>query len=194
MINAKYLDIPQNRRRYVLVATRVRKEINLPFENKNKIKTLKDAIGDYDTFPAVEAGYTDDSDFQHSVASLSSLNMKRVKRTPKDGGSRLNWADDEELQLDCYRDHEGHTDVYSRMYWDKPSPAITTKFRYTSTGRYTHPEQNRGISLREGATIQSFPLDYVFHSKSQNEIARMIGNAVPPILAQKVANVIIYTN
>ncbi|MDZ7658709.1 DNA cytosine methyltransferase [Fodinibius sp.] len=187
VINAKYLGVPQNRRRYILVATRVRNEICLPAENKDEIRTLKEAIGDYKTFPKVEAGHTDDSDFQHSVANLSSLNLRRVKRTPKDGGSRLSWADDEELQLDCYKKHDGHYDVYGRMYWDKPSPTITTKFRYTSTGRYTHPEQNRGISLREGATLQSFPLSYVFHSKSQNEIAKMIGNAVPPKLAKKVA-------
>lgn len=186
VLNAKYLGVPQNRRRYVLIASRVKNEIKLPVENENEIQTLKDAIGDYKIFPKVAAGHIDDSDFQHSVAKLSSLNMKRVKRTPKDGGSRLNWADNEELQLDCYKEHDGHTDVYSRMYWDRPSPTITTKFRYTSTGRYTHPEQDRGLSLREGATLQSFPLDYVFYSKSQNEIAKMIGNAVPPKLAMKV--------
>lgn len=190
VINAKYLGIPQNRRRYVLVATRVRKKINLPPENKDEIKTLKEAIGNYSIFPEVEAGYTDDSDFQHSVANLSSLNLKRVKNTPKDGGSRLSWADDEELQLDCYKDHDGHYDVYGRMHWNKPSPTITTKFRYTSTGRYSHPEQDRAISLREGATLQSFPLDYYFDSKSQNEIARMIGNAVPPKLAKEIAKVL----
>lgn len=187
VINAKYLGVPQNRRRYVLVATRVRKRIKLPKENRDEIKTLKDAIGDYNIFPKVEAGYTDDSDFQHSVANLSSINLKRIKRTPKDGGSRLSWADDEELQLNCYKEHDGHYDVYGRMYWDRPSPTITTKFRYTSTGRYSHPEQNRALSLREGATLQTFPLSYVFHSNSQNEIARMIGNAVPPKLAKAIA-------
>lgn len=189
VINAKYLGVPQNRRRYILVATRVKDSISLPKENKNKdeIATLREAIGNTKKFPVVEAGHTDESDFQHSVAALSDLNLKRLKNTPKDGGTRLSWANDEELQLECYKDHNGHTDVYGRMSWDKPSPAITTKFRYTSTGRYSHPEQNRAISLREGATLQSFPLSYVFHSQSQNEIARMIGNAVPPKLAKEVA-------
>lgn len=191
VINAKYLGIPQNRRRYILVATRVKDSISLPKENKNEFVTLRDAIGNTKKFPVVEAGHTDESDFQHSVAALSDLNLKRLKNTPKNGGTRLNWADNQELQLDCYKEHNGHTDVYGRMSWDKPSPAITTKFRYTSTGRYSHPEQNRAISLREGATIQSFPLNYVFHAESQNEIARMIGNAVPPLLAQKVADSIL---
>ncbi len=187
IINAKYLGIPQNRRRYVLVATRVKEKINLPVENRDRIQTLKDAISDYDRFPKVEAGYTDKTVFQHSVAKLSDLNLKRIKKTPINGGSRLSWADDDELQLDCYKNHDGHYDVYGRMHWDKPSPTITTKFRYTSTGRYSHPEQNRAISLREGATLQSFPLDYYFDTNSQNEIARMIGNAVPPKFAKKVA-------
>ncbi len=193
VINAKHLGVPQNRRRYILIATRVRNSITLPSENKNKNEfvTLRNAIGNKRKFKPVEAGHTDASVFQHSVAGLSDLNLKRLENTPKDGGSRLSWADNEELQLDCYKDHDGHTDVYGRMYWDKPSPAITTKFRYTSTGRYSHPEQNRAISLREGATIQSFRFSYVFHSKSQNEIARMIGNAVPPLLAEKVAEVIL---
>lgn len=196
VINAKYLGVPQNRRRYILVATRVKDSISLPKENKNKNEfvTLRDAIGNAKKFPVVDAGHADESDFQHSVASLSGLNLKRLKNTPKNGGTRLSWADDKKLQLECYIDHDGHTDVYGRMFWDKPSPAITTKFRYTSTGRYSHPEQNRAISLREGATIQSFPLNYVFHSKSQNEIARMIGNAVPPKLAEKVGEVIIKTH
>lgn len=191
VINAKYLGVPQNRRRYILVATRVRDSISVPIEEKNEIVTLKEAIGNKDTFPAIEAGHVDDSKLQHSAAGLSETNMKRVQNTPLNGGTRLAWANDDRLQLDCYKNHDGHTDVYGRMFWDKPSPTITTKFRYTSTGRYSHPEQNRAISLREGATLQSFPLDYVFHSESQNEIARMIGNAVPPKLARSVAEVII---
>lgn len=194
VINAKYLGVPQNRRRYILVATRVKDSISLPEQNKdkNEFVTLRKAIGNKKTFPVVKAGHTDITNFQHSVAAVSELNLKRLKNTPKDGGTRLNWANNNELQLDCYKKHDGHTDVYGRMYWDKPSPTITTKFRYTSTGRYSHPEQDRAISIREGATLQSFPLDYVFYANSQNEMARMIGNAVPPKLAEKVAEVIIY--
>ncbi|XWN36722.1 MAG: DNA cytosine methyltransferase [Balneola sp.] len=191
VINAKHLGVPQNRRRYILIATRVRESISLPAENKNEFLTLRDAIGDKTKFKPIEAGHTDTTDFQHSVAGLSDLNLRRLKNTPKNGGTRLSWAENEDLQLECYKTHDGHTDVYGRMHWDKPSPAITTKFRYTSTGRYSHPEQNRAISLREGATLQSFPLDYVFYSDSQNEIARMIGNAVPPKLANEVAKVFI---
>jgi DNA (cytosine-5)-methyltransferase 1 len=72
------------------------------------------------------------------------------------------------------------------MYWNKPAPTITTRFISYSNGRYGHPEQDRAISLREGATLQSFPIDYTFLSESQGAIAKMIGNAVPPLLATAI--------
>jgi DNA (cytosine-5)-methyltransferase 1 len=95
------------------------------------------------------------------------------------------------LQLECYKNHDGHYDVYGRMAWGKPAPTITTRFIYTSTGRYTHPEQDRAMSLREGATLQSFPLDYKFYSTNKGSIATMIGNAVPPKLAEAVGQTIL---
>lgn len=187
VVNAKYFDVPQNRRRYVLIASRLNVNINLPIQNKKgEIPTVKKAIGDYKRFPVIPDGFTDESELQHSVAKLSDLNLRRVKETPKDGGSRLAWENDPELQLECYKNHDGHKDVYGRLYWGKPSPTITTRFIYTSTGRYSHPEQDRGLSLREGATLQSFPTDYKFYSNSQGDIATMIGNAVPPKLAKAI--------
>ncbi|MEX2438044.1 MAG: DNA cytosine methyltransferase, partial [Candidatus Babeliales bacterium] len=86
----------------------------------------------------------------------------------------------------CYKSHDGHHDVYGRMAWNNPAPTITTRFIHTSTGRYSHPEQDRGISLREGAALQSFPLDYNFYSTNKGAIATMIGNAVPPKLAKAI--------
>ncbi|MEX1013741.1 MAG: DNA cytosine methyltransferase [Candidatus Paceibacterota bacterium] len=186
VVNAKHFGVPQNRRRYVLIASRVQKEIMIPKGDKKNVKTVKDAIGDYSEFPPVKAGHVDESEFMHTVAGLTDINLKRIKKVKKDGGSRLDFANDETLQLDCYINHNGHTDVYGRMSWDKPAPAITTKFRYTSSGRYGHPEQNRAISIREGATLQSFPKEYVFHSNNVSVIGKMIGNAVPPELAKKI--------
>lgn len=188
ILNAKYFEVPQNRRRFVLVASRVNDSIFLPKQGRKKgnLITVKKAIGNYEKFPQIVAGTEDKTKFIHSAARLSELNMERVKRTPKDGGSRRAWANDPELQLECYKNHDGHYDVYGRMAWDKPAPTITTRFIYTSTGRYSHPEQDRGISLREGAALQSFPLDYTFHSKNRGVIATMIGNAVPPKLAEAI--------
>lgn len=187
VVNAKHFGVPQNRRRYVLVATRVLKRIKLPIGDKNNLKTVKDAIGDYSIFTKIEAGKNDKTCFAHTSASLKEINLERIKRTPHDGGDRRVWNDNQDLQLECYKEHKGHYDVYGRMYWNKPSPAITTRFVSLSNGRYGHPEQDRAISIREGATLQTFPLDYVFYSESQGTIAKMIGNAVPPKLAMELS-------
>ena len=185
VLNAKYFGVPQNRRRYVLLATRLKKKIELPEPDKENIITVRDAIGDLNHFPPIKAGYQDNSNFKHSVASLSRKNLQRIINTSHDGGDRRSWPI--ELQLECYKNHSGHYDVYGRMYWDKPSPAITTRFISYSNGRYGHPEQNRAISIREGAILQSFPIDYKFYSANQGAIAKMIGNAVPPKLAKQIA-------
>lgn len=189
VVNAKYFGVPQNRRRYVLVATRVRKTIRLPEEDRKNIKTVRQVIGDMAKYVPITAGTKDNTPFIHSSAGLSVLNMKRMKETLPDGGSRKSWKED--LQPDCYQKHDGHTDVYGRMRWGEPSPTITTRFVSYSNGRYGHPEQDRAISLREGATLQSFPESYIFHSQSQGTIAKMIGNAVPPLLAKAIAEVLI---
>ena len=185
VLNAKYFGVPQNRRRYVLLATRLRKKIELPKPDKTNVVTVRKAIGDESRFPSIKAGHQDDSQFKHSAASLSKKNLQRIINTDCNGGDRRSWP--KKLQLECYRNHTGHYDVYGRMYWDKPSPAITTRFISYSNGRYGHPEQNRAISLREGAVLQSFPIDYDFYSTSQGTIAKMIGNAVPPELAKRIA-------
>jgi len=185
VVNAKYFGVPQNRRRYVLIATRVKKEIKLPREDRRAIKTVKQAIGDYLKYPPIEHGAKDNSSFIHSSALLSDINLRRIRVTPHNGGGRLSWKDPA-LQLPCYKNHNGHTDVYGRMAWEGPSPTITTRFISYSNGRYGHPEQDRAISLREGATLQSFPEDYIFYSESQGTIAKMIGNAVPPLLAKAI--------
>jgi DNA (cytosine-5)-methyltransferase 1 len=201
VLNAKYFNVPQSRRRFVLVATRLvnlsnatkkgtcsekLENISLPKQMRRKLVTVADAIGNYKKFPKVSMGTKDETDFQHSVAKLSDLNLERVQKTPKNGGTRRAWQNNKRLQLECYKNHGGHYDVYGRLFWNKPAPTITTRFTYTSTGRYSHPEQDRALSLREGATLQSFPLNYKFHSTNQGKIATMIGNAVPPKLAEAI--------
>jgi len=191
VLNAKHYGVPQNRRRYILIASRINRVITLPKPDKENIKTVKDAIGDKKIFIPIKAGTIDKTHFIHTSSALSSINLKRIKLTPKNGGGRISWARIKGLQLDCYQDHNGHTDVYGRMFWDKPSPTITTRFDSLSNGRYGHPDQDRAISLREGATLQSFPLSYKFYSKDKNTTAKMIGNAVPPKLACRIAKSIL---
>jgi len=135
----------------------------------------------------IKAGEEDLNIPNHRSANLSNLNMKRIKATTQNGGSRTSWSKD--LWLNCHLDENGkpkagHSDVYGRMSWGKPSPTLTTKFNSITTGRYGHPEQDRAISLREGALIQSFPKNYIFYGSMQS-MAKQIGNAVPPKMAQE---------
>ncbi len=182
--------VPQKRKRFTLLASRVSK-IALPEPTNNK-KTVKDVLGAKNGFPKIEAGTKDESSFMHSSAGLSEKNLERLRMTAKDGGNRFRWSKIKEYQLDCYSDDEKiFRDTYARMWWDKPSPTITTKFYSVSNGRFAHPEENRGLSLREGATLQTFPAEYDFKSDKITWVARMIGNAVPPVFAEILGKTII---
>jgi len=94
-----------------------------------------------------------------------------------------------DLWLPCHRRVDGFWDVYGRMRWDRPAPTITSGCRSPSKGRYIHPEQDRGITLREAARLQGFPDDYAFYGTA-DDIARQIGNAMPVPLARAVARAV----
>lgn len=191
-IKANNYGVPQNRERYLLIASRISDKVTLPAEEPNDNLILRNFIGVENGFPAIEAGHRDNSDFMHTAANLSEKNKERIRKTPKDGGDRSNWKNDPELQINAYKgkDHI-FRNVYGRMYWDKPASTITTKFHSLSNGRFGHPEEDRAISLREGATLQTFPLEYKFKGPSIASISRQIGNAVPPELARRVGTYII---
>lgn len=111
------------------------------------------------------------------------------------GGDRLGFANDPELQLPCFiGKDDSFKDTFGRLFWDKPANTITTKFFSVSNGRFVHPEEDRALSLREGATLQSFPLDYKFRANSIAAIARQIGNAVPPAYARQIGLAIVENN
>ena len=190
IIDMSYYGIPQSRKRFSLIASRV-KEVRLPKKDE-KQALLKEFISEENGFPAISAGHKDSTDFMHTTAGLQSINLRRLAKTPKDGGTRMGWKDDPELQLDCYiGKDDSFKDVYGRMAWNKPASTITTKFFNISNGRFAHPEQDRGISLREGATLQTFPLNYVFKTTSIASAAKLIGNAVPPEYARRLGEVIL---
>ena len=99
------------------------------------------------------------------------------------------------MQLKCYAGKDNSfRDVYGRLYWDRPSSTITTKFLSISNGRFGHPDQNRGISIREGASLQSFPNDYNFETDSITTAARLIGNAVPPEYGRRLGQTLLELN
>ena len=184
--------VPQHRRRFTLIANRVT-DVEIEPEKRigNKL-TVRDVLGEKNGFFKIEAGHKDNTDFIHTAAGLKPINLKRLSRTEKDGGTRLAYVDDEELAPDCHKNNsKSFKDTYGRMWWDRPSPTITTKFFSISNGRFAHPEENRAISLREGAVLQSFPKDYIFKTISIEKTARMIGNAVPPKYAEAIGKAII---
>lgn len=187
IINANHYGVPQNRKRYLLIATRLSSFIELPKPEPNPQLTVSAFIGESNGFQRITAGHRDETEFQHTASSLSPANLRRIQLTAKSGGNRDAWKDDTELQIPAYRGRDDiFRDVYGRMFWDRPAPTITTRFNSFSNGRFGHPEEDRAISIREGATLQTFPKDFVFHATNLNSLARQIGNAVPPALAERI--------
>jgi DNA (cytosine-5)-methyltransferase 1 len=184
--------VPQHRQRFTLIANRVTgKEIEPEKKQREKL-TVRDVLGEKNGFPRVEAGHKDNTPFKHTVAGLEEINIRRLELTEKNGGTRLVYADNPKLAPECHQDNKTNfKDTYGRMWWDKPSPTITTKFFSISNGRFAHPEENRAISLREGAVLQSFPKDYIFKTTSIANTARIIGNAVPPKYAEAIGRAIV---
>lgn len=177
--------LPQNRSRLVLLASKKGKiELLTPKEVGWKRKTVRNVIG---ALAPLEAGGVDPKDNLHRCSELSSLNLKRIK-VSKPGGTWRDWPQD--LVADCHKKKSGKTypSVYGRMRWDAPSPTLTTQFFGFGNGRFGHPEQNRAISLREGAILQTFPKEYQFTDPIKpvmiKALGRMIGNAVPVKLGE----------
>lgn len=189
--NVNDFGVPQNRKRFTLIANRVTPyTINL-LNHKSKSLTVRDVLGVENGFYKISAGHKDESDFMHTTSELTEISLKRIKKVQKNGGNRFDFADDPELQLPCFKGKDNSfIDTFGRLFWDKPSPTITTKFNSISNGRFGHPEEDRGLSLREGATLQSFPKSYKFYGDSIAVISRMIGNAVPPVYAKNIGEAI----
>ena len=191
IVDLSHYGVPQSRRRFSLIATRLNVDISLPKES-DTILTVSDVLGEKNGFRRIKAGHKDSSEFQHTVAGLNKVSLMRIALTPHNGGSRLSWADQLDLQLSCYKGRDDiFKDNYGRMWWDRPSPTITTKFFSISNGRFAHPEEDRAISIREGATLQTFPKDYVFKTTSIAGAARIIGNAVPCEYARRLGELIL---
>ena len=190
VVNACDYGVPQNRKRFVLIASRVG-EARIP-KGKSQHKIVADILGPQNGFPTLKAGEADSQISWHICANLSVQNLSRLSHTPKDGGTRKSWKNYRNLQLDAYKGRDQQfSDVYGRMFWNKPSPTITTRFISISNGRFAHPDENRGISIREGACLQSFPKSFKIKANGLQQAARLIGNAVPPKLAEAIGKEII---
>jgi len=190
ILQCEYFGVPQRRRRLVLLASLL-DQIPLPKKNVGTSVTVRDSIGH---LKHLENGESSTEDPIHVCSKLSPLNLERIKASVPSGTWR-DWP--EELVLKCHKKPSGQTYscVYGRMSWDQPSPTLTTSFYTYGTGRFGHPEQDRALSMREGAILQSFPVDYKFSQSGEpfsiSGLGRHIGNAVPPLLGKAIGSSII---
>ncbi len=183
--------IPQHRRRLVLIASRLGPiEIIRPTHSPAKHRKVCDVLR---RLPPLDAGEIHPDDPLHRASKLSPLNLRRIQYS-RPGGTWRDWP--RNLVATCHKDKTGKTypGVYGRMEWEKPSPTVTTQFFGFGNGRFGHPEQDRAISLREGAILQSFPMSYQFVEPGGEycfkTIGRLIGNAVPVRLGETVGKTI----
>ena len=199
-ICASRFGVPQYRRRSILMAVKKNADSVLDFNllvpdhdaDASPVPSVKEELGN---LPALDAGEKHHAIANHECRNLTEINRQRLMSVnpgqPNFGFSETRFGD---LSLPCHnrlasKGKRGFGDVYTRMHPDRPSPTITTRFHSVSNGRFGHydTEQVRGISLREGATLQSFGEDYRFFGDGMDTVARMIGNAVPPKLSAYMA-------
>lgn len=180
--------IPQNRSRLVLLGSKLG-EIKIP-EKTHKKESYVTVGKIIKKLPKLKIGEADNKDPLHKTIELSDINLQRIRQS-KPKGSWKDW--DPKLLPNCYKKESGktYTAVYGRMSWDDISPTITTQFFNYGSGRFGHPVQDRALSLREGALLQTFPKSYNFGKEiTLEKIGRHIGNAVPPKLGLVIGQAI----
>jgi DNA (cytosine-5)-methyltransferase 1 len=178
---------PQSRRRLVVLGSRLGiPRLLTPLEFGQPATTVRDAIG---RLPPIGAGEADPTDPLHRAASLTPINLQRVKAS-RPGGTWRDWP--VALRLACHRKESGTTypSIYGRMSWEAAAPTITTLSHNLGSGRFGHPEQHRAITPRESAILQTFPPSYKFERPGERlpmrTLSRLIGNAVPVVLGRVI--------
>lgn len=216
-VSAQDFNVPQVRKRMILIAKKIEefpktdayvtiRNLTVPIIKKTldvwPQKTIAPTLGEYLSkfnLSTLQAGEQCANDPLHRTQKLSDLNLERIKSTPLNGGSRNVWPD--HLILECHKkSNVSFGDVYGRMNFNDYAPTITCGCSSYSKGRFGHPIENRAISLREAALIQTFPINYKFTGSIEgkvnggaiNKIATQIGNAIPVNLAEKFLKEIYY--
>lgn len=191
IVECTSIGVPQTRKRLVLLASRLGREALELKQTGSPGRSVRETIAG---LAPLKAGQSHPSDPLHMAPSLSPLNLRRIKAS-RPGGTWRDWPS--ELQAACHQKSTGATypSVYGRMEWDRPAPTITTQCFGYGNGRFGHPEQNRAISLREAAMLQTFPETYAFAPAGApirfNKMGRLIGNAVPVRLGEVIAQSLI---
>lgn len=175
--------VPQRRRRCIMVAARSQIALDAFLQTSVECPsmTVAESIAN---LGALRSGQSDPADCLHHARTHSALALKRLAVIPKNGGSRKSLP--AELELVCHRGLNGFPDVYGRMKWDAVAPTLTTGCTDITRGRFAHPRDDRAITLREAARLQTFPDAYVFVG-NRSQISTQIGNAVPPAMISALA-------
>jgi DNA (cytosine-5)-methyltransferase 1 len=190
-LDASQFGVPQIRKRAFLFgeyAPDFLSRFKIPELRNNTVRTVRDAIGDLPSPP--EDGQCHPHIPNHyREGRLAPINIERIRTVPQGGG-----RDDlpERLQLACHVNNplHRHKDVYGRLAWDEPSVTLTAGFDSFTRGRFAHPVEDRSLTIREGARIQTFPDTFIFEGNREDG-ARQVGNAVPPLLAQHLGKAIL---
>ncbi len=191
ILNAANYGVPQRRQRAIVIAAKKPGLVHpLQTHTDSKDQTLfADSQKPWVTVKEAFAGLPMKPDGKnwHTERKPTELSLKRYKSVPP-GGNRFDLP--KELQPDCWLNKPtGSTDVFGRLWWDKPSLTVRTEFYKPEKGRYLHPTEDRPITLREGARLQTFPDNFEFIG-SQTSVGRQIGNAVPCNLAYNIAKAV----
>jgi len=192
VVDCAKFGVPQTRQRLVLMASKLGTTAPSLADGVRETRSVRETIG---SLPPIAAGGADPQDNLHVSSKLSPTNLKRIQASVP-GGTWRDW--DEELLAACHRKSSGATypSVYGRMMWDEPSPTMTTQCFGFGNGRFGHPEQDRAISLREAAMLQTFPRDYKFVPENGrvvfDKLGRLIGNAVPVRIGEVIADALLH--
>lgn len=183
VLNFAEYGVPQERFRGVILARKGATPTFPPaLHSPGTFTTVREWIGD---LPPLVAGARDERDEMHQTSRHRAATVEVISRVPRDGGNRPIGVGPRCLD-DTRRAHGGYTDVYGRLAWDAPAPTITARCRTPSCGRFAHPEQDRGLSVREAGLLQTFPSTWMFEGPFDDRF-KQIGNAVPPLAAYRLA-------
>lgn len=182
--NLATFGVPQERYRALVLASRQRSRLKMPMPHVRpaNFRTVRDAIGG---LPPLSAGERDPNDPMHVTSKHRAETLNILRHIPKDGGSRRSLPAG--IGPACHTRVDGFRDVYGRLWWDRPAVAITARCRTPSCGRFVHPFQDRGLSVREAALLQGFPPEFMFEGPFDDKF-KQIGNAVSPLFSQALAS------
>ncbi|MDQ2912767.1 MAG: DNA cytosine methyltransferase [Chloroflexota bacterium] len=186
--NLAAFGLPQERFRAVMLASRTAVSMPEPLLDYEHFRTVRNAIGH---LPPLVGGQTSESDPMHQTSRHRPETIDILRRVPRDGGNRPIGVGPACLDR-ARRLHGGYTDVYGRLAWDRPAVTITARCRTPSCGRFAHPEQDRGLSIREAALLQGFPANFSFEGPFDDKF-KQVGNAVPPLVARTFAESLLST-